>query len=111
MVNTIYQGLIGEFAEKDVRPAVAGCLEQFMSRSNADPIALNRLVKGHPMWEALPRYKPQACGLHKPRWSIQRFLEHECEPGFLLKGLRSKHRSGFKRKKKELRAAYTGQIS
>lgn len=110
-IDSYLPGLLGVFDNDEMSDAVVSCFKDVLTHGQADAVVFHLLAEGHPIWKALAGVKPRPLGLRHQEWAIHRSLDLKPEPGFLVRGMRSKHRSWIKQKEKDLEAAYPGQIT
>jgi CelD/BcsL family acetyltransferase involved in cellulose biosynthesis len=109
VLTIIHEGVLGGLTENGA-DAVAEKLEEALARRDVDIVSLHMLREESTLWPALRRRRIPSVGLEPPRWAIHRELILQKEPDFLLRAMRSKHRSWVKRKERELEQAYPGKV-
>jgi hypothetical protein len=106
----LHEGILGELDKEDSQ-AVVEAHFQALHRGQADVISLHALPETFPaLWDAVRARPRQTLGAISPIWTVHRGLTLPKEPGFLLKNMRSKHRSWVKRKERELSEAFSNGI-
>jgi len=108
-LTIIHEGILGEMDENGAE-AVVSTLEEILRRREAEVISIHMLHEKSPFWQALRCRNMLALGIDHTRWLTHRGLKLEKEPGFLLRNMRSKHRSWIKRKERELEEAFPGKV-
>jgi hypothetical protein len=106
-VTVIHGGLIGDVDSSGARE-ISAELSGLLERGEADVVVVNLLPEQATLWEALRALRVRSTG--GVGWSIHRSLTLQTEQGFLLKNMRSKHRSWIKRKQKDLEEAFSAQV-
>jgi len=109
VLTVIYEGLVGDFDSAAARKVVEH-LWSFLVSGEADAVFFNSLSESSPLMSALLDRAPAWWCDKKPVWSIHRSMALGNEPGFLLKNLRSKHRSWIRKKQRELESAFSGKV-
>lgn len=109
VLTVINAGVIGKM---DWESAKATCkkLEAMLSDGLADLVSYSLVREEHPLRLVLAQSKLRTLGCRNPAWSRHWELKLAPERGFLLKAMRSKHRSWINRKEKELESRFTGQV-
>lgn len=106
----MHEGFLGELND-EASQAVVAALFQTLERGEADLVTLHALPEElSGVWAALRSRPGQTLGAVSPAWRTHRALNLPREPGFLLKNMRSKHRSWVKRKERELSLAFPNEI-
>lgn len=106
----LHEGFLGEL-DDEASQAVVAALFQTLQEGQADLVSLHALPEGLVgVWAALLSKSGQTLGVVSPAWTIHRGLTLSREPGFLLKNMRSKHRSWVRRKERELSEAFPNRI-
>lgn len=106
----LHEGILGEL-DAEASQAVVAVLFQTLREGQADLVSLHALPEGLTgVWDALRSRSRQTLGVVSPAWTIHRTLTLSREPGFLLRNMRSKHRSWVKRKDRELSDTFPDQI-
>lgn len=106
----LHEGILGEL-DDDASEAVLAAFLQNLEQGLADMVGIHALPEAFTgVWAALRSRSRQTLGVVSPVWTIHRGLILPEEPGFLLKNMRSKHRSWIKRKERELSLAFPNQI-
>jgi len=108
-INVINAGVLGEWDQ-----IAASCfldkIQSLLAEGRIDAVVLNHVIEDSCLFSSLARRSFRALGLRSPSWSSHWELTLPREPGFLLKAMRSKHRSWIKRKERDLVAAFPGRI-
>jgi hypothetical protein len=107
-ITVIHAGVIGTL-EAPAAAAVASQVDELLRQGYADVAIVNSLPEEAPLWQALSARRSRYA--RRLGWSTHRELILQHEPGFLLRSMRSKHRSWVKRKERELDAAFPGKVS
>jgi CelD/BcsL family acetyltransferase involved in cellulose biosynthesis len=109
VLTIIHEGVLGELDDKGAE-AVVTTLNEILHRREAEVVSIHMLGEESALWQALHRRNIQALGLDHTRWMIHRTLKLEKEEGFLIRNMRSKHRSWIRRKERELEEAFSGKV-
>jgi len=109
VVTIIHEGILGGLEENGA-DGVVGALEEMLARRDVDVVFVHMLREESALWPALRGRTIPAVGLDLPQWTTHRELTLKKEPDFLLRAMRSKHRSWVKRKERELEQAYPEQV-
>ncbi|MFZ2446292.1 MAG: GNAT family N-acetyltransferase [Syntrophobacteraceae bacterium] len=110
VLAVIHKGLIGK-ADRETAHLMVRELWELLSKGAADAVSFHHLSEDSPLLEALLADAPRWWCQKKPVWSVHRAMVLMDEPGFLLKNLRSKHRTWIRRKQRDLDADFPGKVS
>ncbi len=106
----VHEGILGELSD-EASQTVVEALFQTLDQGQADVINLHALPETFSaIWAALRQLSRQTLGAVSPVWTVHRQLALPKEPGFLVKNMRSKHRSWVKRKERELSESFPNRI-
>lgn len=106
----IHEGLIGAVSSREAR-LLADRLGGLLQEGVANLAVFNHVKEDSPLLGCMATQARHALGLANPRWSPHWELTLHSEPGFLVKEMKSKHRSWVRRKERELLEAYPGRLS
>lgn len=109
LLTIIHEGILGEIGD-EAAEAVVSTLEGILRKREVEVISIHMLREESPLWQALRRRNLKTVGLTHTRWMTHRGLKLEKEPGFLIRNMRSKHRSWIRRKQRELEEAFPGKV-
>lgn len=107
-VTVVYAGVLGDLS-RGLAHAVISELQKNLQTGVADMVMFSRLPETSELWNSFPRR--WLLGAQPSEWATHRQLSLGQSPGFLLRGMRSKHRSWVKRKERELAAAHPKGVS
>ena len=110
VLTIMHEGILGEL-DDEASQAVIGALFQTLQHRQADVVNMHALPESFTgLWDALRARSGQTLGVASPAWATHRTMTLSKEPGFLLKSMRSKHRSWVKRKERELSEAFPNDL-
>lgn len=109
VISILQSGVIGTVDGTCAR-GIVSALDTLLRRGEADLATINLIPEGVPLWAAFGEIGWRVFGARAPHWSNHRQLLLKPEPGFLLRNMRSKHRSWIKRKERELEMAFPGRV-
>lgn len=104
MVTVVYGGILGTLSDDGARLVLLK-IGEMLGAESIDAVCLRLLPEGSSLWDAM-KERPRDMVCVGPRWVTHWDLALEAAPGFLLRGMRSKHRSWIKRKERDLNAAF-----
>lgn len=110
ILTVLYQGLIGNTDEKNSQLFVRH-LWSFLETRQVDMVALHNLPEHSSLLKALESYCPRMYFKKATKGTTHWTMALPEQPGFILKNMRSKHRSWIRSRQKKLEAAYTGNVS
>lgn len=109
-VSIINQGLMGDLIP-EYAEAIVEALQTHLKKGGADFVVFHQLHENSTFLSAA-RARASRVLLEVPRaWPAHWALAMKPEPGFLVKAMRSKHRSWIKKKTQELETKYPGAVS
>jgi hypothetical protein len=106
-LTIIHGGILGTL-NAEAGQQLARTLHALLKDGYADLAQISFLAEGASLWHHLHETRLR---LTQHPWSTHRQLTLKPDPGFLLKKMRSKHRTWIKRKEKELNLAHPAQVS
>lgn len=109
-LEVLYQGLISDADEENSQFLVRH-LWSFLKTGQADLVALHNLPEYSPLLKALEDCYPRRYREKATKWTAHWTMTLPEQPGFLLKQMRSKHRSWINSRQKKLESAYPGKVS
>jgi hypothetical protein len=110
VLTVIYQGFLGQVNE-EAGKALVRHLWSSLTSGEADMVTFHHLPEHSPLQQALLAQCPRLWREKKPTWSTHWTMSLPEEPGFLLRGLGSKHRTGIRKKQRELESAFPDKVS
>jgi len=105
----IHEGMLGQFDSETCREMEQHLRSLFASR-DADTFVLYHFPETAPLFEDVLKNIPKKA-LKKAEWSRHRSMNILKEKGFLLKNMKSKHRSWILGRERKLHDAFQGRIS
>ena len=105
-----YQGLLGQ-VDEEIGKTIIQHLWSFLSSGEADAVVFHNLPDYSPLLQALLLQCPRWLCEKKPAWSTHWSMALPEQPGFLLKRMKSKHRSWIRGRQKKLEATFPNKIS
>jgi len=110
VLTLIHEGVLGELDEGSAT-SVVEALTGMVRHGEADMVSIHSLPERlSGFWNALARQRGLGLGARQPAWTVHRALTLEAEPDFLIRKMRSKHRSWVKRKERELEQKFHGEF-
>lgn len=106
----LHEGLIGE-ADIKTAELMVRHLRSLLSMRFADAVVFHSVSENSTLFRALQDYAPRSWSTRNPTWSVHRAMQLMADTGFLLKRLRSKHRSWIRKKMRDLEGAFPGTVS
>jgi len=110
ILTVIYQGLIGDI-DDEIAQQLVHHIWTVLARGEADAVVFHQLSEHSPLLRALLVHGPKFFCEKMPIWSTHRAVTLPEEPGFLLKTMRSKHRSWIRGRYSKLEEAFPGKVS
>ncbi|MFH2045260.1 MAG: GNAT family N-acetyltransferase [Pseudomonadota bacterium] len=110
VLTVIHEGLLGQ-VDEEIGEELVRHVKSFLSSGAADAAVFHHLPQDSPLLKALLIHKPQSLTEKKPICSTHWSMEISEEQGFLLKNLKSKHRSWIRGREKKLNSAFQGKVS
>ena len=112
ILTVLYQGLLGPGRlDKEIGKTIIRYLRSFLSSGEADAVVFHNLPEHSLLLQALLLRCPRWLCEKKPAWSTHWSMALPEQPGFLLKRMKSKHRSWIRGRQKKLEAAFPSKIS
>lgn len=105
----IHQGAVGEVGEEEADILVKRA-KNLLLQGIADVVVFNLVREGSPLLKSIATEPGSSLGAVSPSWSEHWELKLQDEPGFLVKAMRSKHRSWIRRKEREFETAFSGRV-
>lgn len=110
IMTILHQGVLGQLDGEAAEKLVEFLWSQLYS-GMADAIEFHYLSEDSPLLKALQVRMPGwFCG-RTPRWSIHWEMNLPAEGAFIEHKVRAKHRTGIRKKERELEAAFPGKVS
>ena len=109
ILNVLYEGFLGD-VDADVARSTFQYVWSLLASGMADAAVFNRLSEDSPLMHVLMDRAPQTWCEKRIAWTTHRSMTLMGDQGFLLKRLRSKHRSWIRRKQRELESAFPGEV-
>lgn len=109
-IAVLHQGSLGKI-DDEIAQALIKHLWALIVAGEADAVSFHQIPEQSPLLLALSENSLGLWSEKRPAWSIHWSMAMPDETGFLLKKLRSKHRSWFRKKQRELNAAFPDQVS
>ena len=110
VLTVIHEALIGEVDEKIGNELIRHLWTVLCSRDIV-ALAFCHVPDDSPLLKALMTNIPHWWRERKPNWSVHWEMDIPDEQGFILKNMKSKHRSGLRSKEKKLIAAFQGKVA
>ncbi|MGA4645469.1 GNAT family N-acetyltransferase [Limisphaera sp. 4302-co] len=108
--TVVYGGLLGAWDGAKAEKVIA-CFSRLLDDGICDFIRLHGISRTQvALWDAFGRWPSGSLGALEPRWSKHYAMTIEHTPGFLLRRLRSKHRSWLKGRQRRLEDECKGQV-
>lgn len=109
VLNIIHEGLIGHIDEA-IAKEVASHLFSILYSKEADVLVFNQLREGSPLLDAIMNHRYRWLRERKPQYTTHRQMELPQEQGFILKRMKSKHRSWIRGREKKMISACRGDL-
>ena len=109
-ITVLHRGLLGRDDDETSRLLVQH-IWSFLESGRADMVTFHNLSEHSPLMKAIEAYCPRRHRENIVRWNTHWAMTLPEQPGFLLKTLRSKHRSWITGRQKKLESAYPGKVS
>lgn len=110
VLTVIHKGLLGQ-VDEEIGEELVRHVWSFLSSGAADAAVFHHLPEHSPPLKALLIHKPQLWSERKPMWTTHWDMEILEEQGFILKNLKSKHRSWIRGRERNLTSAFQGKVS
>jgi hypothetical protein len=110
VLTVLHQGSLGQMDGESAKGLVQH-LWSLLASGEADAVAFHHLREDSPLLGAIIAFGSRWWCEKRPSWSIHWSMTIPEELGFLLKKLRSKHRSWIRKKQRELETAFPGQVT
>lgn len=108
-ITTINAGILGEWDGRTISLFLDE-IQSLLAERRIDSLVLSHVMEDSYLFSCVARRGFRMLGAKSPSWSRHWELTLANDPGFLVKAMRSKHRSWIKRKERDLAAAYPGRI-
>lgn len=109
-LSIIHQGVIGQLGSLDVE-LIINKIKQLLADRVVDMAAFNSISEDSPLVTWMAAQPSDTLGIINPRWLSHWELSLQKETGFLMKTMKSKHRSLFLNKAQSFEAAYPRRIT
>ncbi|MFZ3103382.1 MAG: GNAT family N-acetyltransferase [Smithella sp.] len=106
----LYQGLLGN-ADEEICQQLISHLQSFLKSKQVDVVTFHLLPEDSPLLKVLKVDCSRRWCEETAKWTAHWTMKLPEQPGFLLKNMRSKHRSWINSRQKKLESAYPGKVS
>lgn len=110
VVTVLHEGVLGQM-DDEVIPESVEYLWSLLRSGLADAIEFHYLLEDSPLLVALQRHRSGWFCKQNPRWSVHWEMNIPAEGAFIEHKVRSKHRTGIRKKERELESAFLGKVS
>ncbi len=110
VMTILHQGALGQMDEEAARESVK-YLWSLLGSGRADAIEFHYLPEDSPLLNALQCHRPGWFCEKTPRWSIHWEMNLPMEGPFIEHKVRAKHRTGIRKKERELESIFPGKVS
>jgi hypothetical protein len=110
VMTVLHQGVLGQIDDEAVLESVE-YLWSLLRSGVADAIEFHYLSEDSPFLNALQLHRSGWFCEKNPRWSVHWEMNLPAEGSFIEHKFRSKHRTGIRKKERELESAFPGKIS
>ena len=110
VMTVLHEGVLGQMDDVAALESVE-YLWSVLRSGVADAIEFHYLSEDSPLLAALQRHRSGWFCEKNPRWSVHWEMNLPAEGAFIEHKVRSKHRTGLRRKERELESAFPGKVS
>ena len=110
VMTVLHEGLLGEMDEAAAKKSVQ-YLWSLLGSGIADAIEFHYLSEDSLLLKALQLHMSRWFCEKTPRWSVHWEMDLPAEGAFIERKVRAKHRTGIRKKERELESAFPGKVS
>lgn len=110
VMTVLHEGVLGQMDDVAALESVE-YLWSVLRSGVADAIEFHYLSEDSPLLAALQRHRSGWFCEKNPRWSVHWEMNLPAEGAFIEHKVRSKHRTGLRKKERELESAFPGKVS